>query len=217
MTAMDGDAGEFTDRIVPRKVLEPEKEGTISKKDAIEAVEAVKRRRRIGFISPEDMDALEADREMNEVMSSLGWKDTNPKEACGIAKVPASVMSGPVLAEVSVAMLEGALKYGRHNYRVAGVRASTYYDACDRHIKDYWEGQDIDPDSGLRHVAKAIASLVVLLDAIQRDMLTDDRPPKSPDNWRLEYNAKVKELLEIYPNPLPACLEGDQYRDEDDK
>jgi hypothetical protein len=61
-------------------------------------------------------------------------KDTNPKDACGIKKAPLSTVSGPVLMELGVSMLEGSLKYGRHNYRVAGVRASVYYDALQRHM-----------------------------------------------------------------------------------
>jgi len=55
---------------------------------------------------------------------SLTSKDTNPKDACGTKKVPFSVLPWQVLAEIGLALLEGARKYGRHNYRVAGVRAS---------------------------------------------------------------------------------------------
>src|SRR5437879_6154887 len=94
-------------------------------------------------------------------------KDTKPKDAMGMKKVPFSTISAPVMAELGVAMLEGALKYGRHNYRVIGVRASVYYDAVmARHMPCWWEGEDEDPDSGLSHVTKAIASLVVLRDAM---------------------------------------------------
>ncbi|SVD92517.1 uncharacterized protein METZ01_LOCUS445371, partial [marine metagenome] len=30
--------------------------------------------------------------------------------------------------------MEGAIKYGRHNYRIAGVRASVYIDATIGHL-----------------------------------------------------------------------------------
>ena len=104
-------------------------------------------------------------------------KDTNPKDAVGTKKPPFSTVSGPVFAEVGVGMLEGARKYGRHNYRVSGVRASVYYDAALRHLTSWFEGEDVDPDSGLSHVTKAICSLVVLRDAVIHDQLVDDRPP----------------------------------------
>lgn len=106
-------------------------------------------------------------------------KDTNPKDAIGISKAPMSTVSAAVLMEVGVAMLEGASKYGRHNYRAAGVRASVYYDALMRHAMAWWEGEDIDPDSGMSHITKAIATLVVLRDAMIQDKFTDDRPPRS--------------------------------------
>lgn len=128
-------------------------------------------------------------------------KDTNPKDSVGIKKAPMSTISAPVLMEVGVAMLEGARKYGRHNYRKTGVLASVYYDATLRHMMDWWEGEDIDPDSGLSHVTKAIASLSVLRDAMINNKFYDDRPPKSPNEWMKDLNKKAAEVIEKYPDP----------------
>jgi len=113
----------------------------------------------------------------------LNVKDTNPKDAVGTKKVPVSVLPMPVLGEVGLALLEGARKYGRHNYRVAGVRGSVYIDACFRHLASWWEGEDVDPDSGLSHITKAIAGLVVLRDSMLMENWKDDRPPKIKDRW----------------------------------
>ncbi len=141
-------------------------------------------------------------------------KDTNPKDAIGIAKVPFSTVSAPVMAEVGLAMMEGALKYGRHNYRASGVRASVYYDAAFRHLTAFWEGQDIDPDSGLSHLVKVIACMTVLRDSQIQGNWVDDRPPKSPDNWQQAANEHAKALLDRYPNPVPAHLETDRKQSE---
>lgn len=131
----------------------------------------------------------------------LGPKDTNPKDAVGTGKVPITVIPMPVIGELGLAMLEGARKYGRHNYRVAGVRASVYIDAVMmRHLPAFWEGEDIDPDSGLSHITKAIASLVVLRDSMIQGNWVDDRPPKAPDGWVAELNAKAKAIVERYPD-----------------
>ena len=54
-------------------------------------------------------------------------KDTNPKDAIGCKKVPIHVIPFQVLNEVGLALLEGSLKYGAYNWRVAGVRASIYF------------------------------------------------------------------------------------------
>ena len=135
-------------------------------------------------------------------------KDTNPKDAVGIAKVPMSTVPAPVIAEIGLAMLEGARKYGRHNYREAGVRMSVYYDATMRHMMAWWEGEDIDPDSGLNHITKAIATLVVLRDAMMRaNMAEDDRPPKSEEGWVSLYNEKAKEIIEKYPDVATVYTE----------
>jgi hypothetical protein len=127
-------------------------------------------------------------------------KDSNPKDAVGIKKVPFSTVPASIIAEVGLAMLEGGRKYGRHNYRAIGVRTSVYYDACMRHLTAYWEGEDIDPDSGLNHLTKAIACLVVLKDAVNLNKCVDDRPPKLPQGWVQELNKRAEEIIERYPD-----------------
>ena len=128
-------------------------------------------------------------------------KDTNPKDAVGIKKVPMSCVSAPVVMEMALGMMEGARKYGRHNYRIAGVRASVYYDAAMRHLMAWWEGQDIDPDSGLSHISKAMSALHVLRDAMLNDKWNDDRPPVFKNQeWVQEMNRMASEIIEKYPN-----------------
>ncbi len=138
-------------------------------------------------------------------MSDAAKKDTNPKDAVGTAKVPLlSVLPFRVLSGVALALLEGARKYGRHNYRLAGVRASVYVDALGRHIGAWWEGEDIDPDSGLSHIDKAIATLVVLRDSMHQGNWNDDRPPRA-EAWMSASNDVAKSIIERTPNPKPAC------------
>ena len=137
------------------------------------------------------------------------WKETNPKDAVGIRKWRNfATVSMTVMAEVGVAMMEGARKYGRHNYRVSGVRASVYVDAAMGHIAQWWEGEDKDPDTGLSHITKAIASLVVIRDAMIQDMMVDDRPPKANlEKVRDELQAVVDEMFEKHPEPKQAFIE----------
>jgi hypothetical protein len=138
----------------------------------------------------------------------VSTKPSNPKDAFGIKKASLSCVSAPVLFELGVAMQEGASKYGRHNYRAIGVRGSVYYDAALRHLMSWWEGEDIDPDSGLSHVTKAIASLVVLRDAMLQDQFTDDRPPKAKP-FLPALNAASAALFEKYPDPVKPYTEAD--------
>ena len=135
-------------------------------------------------------------------------KPTNPKDAVGIKKAPMSTIPANVLMELSLALMEGARKYGRHNYRKVGVRSSVYYDAAMRHLMDWWEGVDTDKDSGLSHLTKAMACLVVLRDSMLRKNLNDDRPPASPKGWLEDLNKKAEALLVKYPNPEAAITRG---------
>jgi hypothetical protein len=145
-------------------------------------------------------------------MSEASIKASNPKDAIGLKKLAWSFLPWPVLGEAALGMFEGGLKYGRHNYRVIGVRASVYFDATMRHLTSWWEGQDDDPDSKLNHITKAITSLIVLRDAMMQDKLYDDRPPKHAgcDRWVLEANAGTERLLNKYPDPVPPYVAEEQ-------
>lgn len=136
-------------------------------------------------------------------------KETNPKDAIGITKSPLSVIPKPFLHELGLAFLEGALKYGSNNWRTAGIRYSVYYDAIQRHLSAWWEGEDIDPDSGLPHPVKAAACLAILADAMRRGNANDDRPPKTPAGWLDDINARARDLLERYPEPVKPITEAD--------
>lgn len=129
----------------------------------------------------------------------MDTKESNPKDVVGSKKVSLSRVSSVVLMEMSLGMLEGDRKYGGHNYRVAGVMASVYYDATMRHLMAWWEGEDLDPASGLSHISKALSSLAVLRDAIHNDKMNDDRPPKLEDGWIDELNKKALAITEKYP------------------
>ena len=129
-------------------------------------------------------------------------KLTNPKDSVGIRKWRCvSTIPLTVIWEVGVAMMEGARKYGAFNYRVAGVRASVYVDAAFGHLGQWWEGEDIDAESGLSHITKAIASLVVLRDSIIQQNIEDDRPPKANlDAVRTALGQTVEDLFERIPD-----------------
>ena len=134
-------------------------------------------------------------------------KETNPKDLVGVKKVSYSVIPETVIAEMALGLMEGARKYGAYNWRVAGVRASIYFDAARRHLAKWWEGQDIDPDSGVHEITKAIASLVVLRDAMIQSKCNDDRPPKAPKDWMHKNQSQVNELFEKYPESLKPYTE----------
>ena len=129
-------------------------------------------------------------------------KASNPKDSIGIRKAPLSTVPMGVMVEVGVGMLEGAAKYGRHNYRAIGIRSSVYFDAAMRHLIAWWEGEDIDPDSGLSHITKALCTLTVLRDAQMQGKCSDDRAPRSVAFYPA-MNAAAAELLDKHKDKSP--------------
>lgn len=135
---------------------------------------------------------------------------SNPKDLLGQTKYPMSLVPSTVLAELALAMFEGSRKYGAYNYRSIDIRMSIYYDAVFRHLISWFEGEDIDPDSGVHHVTKAISSLVVLRDGMINGKVIDDRPINSGNTSEhfQECNKKVKEVINKYPNCAPGFTRG---------
>ncbi|QDF14269.1 hypothetical protein vBDshSR4C_021 [Dinoroseobacter phage vB_DshS-R4C] len=107
----------------------------------------------------------------------------DPKAGAGALKLPMDALPWAVIMELAVAHGEGALKYGRHNWRKSEVCESTYLAAALRHLISHIEGEAIDPDSGLPHIVKAMASLGVLRDAqIAGTAVSDLTHTSSPDH-----------------------------------
>lgn len=102
-------------------------------------------------------------------------KPTNPKDILGSDKLPLSLVPGSAIAFASVGMFNGAGKYGRNNWREAGIRPSIYVDAAKRHLTDWFEGEDYDPEDGVHNLSGAIACVCILIDALVTDQLNDDR------------------------------------------
>jgi hypothetical protein len=126
-------------------------------------------------------------------------KETNPKDAIGSSKLPLNLVPDSLLIYASTAFAEGASKYSGFNWRIAGVRASVYKAAHDRHMSKWWNGEDCDQATGVKHLASAIACLGIILDAELLGKLNDDRPPYAPVATLMEECEKVvKHVREMH-------------------
>lgn len=125
----------------------------------------------------------------------------NPKELAG-AKKPASwsVMPRWVALQVGRVMSVGAAKYGAFNYRETPIAASTYQDALERHLALWFDGEDNDAETGVSHLASAIASCTLLLDAQATGQLVDDRQKTGLVRKTLD---ALEALLVSLPLPAP--------------
>jgi len=131
-------------------------------------------------------------------------KSTNPKDLIGSDKFPLHLVPYTAVVYDCLALLDGMLKYGRTNWRAAGVRASIYFDASIRHLTKWFEGEDIDPDSGLPHLAHAIACITIIIDALEAGKLKDDRMIKGGYfNTLKKFSSEVKRMKEKYKDKNP--------------
>ena len=132
-------------------------------------------------------------------------KLSNPKDAIGSTKLPLDTVPDTIVVETALALLEGGLKYGLFNYRAIGVRASIYRAAMQRHMIAYWNGEDKDPVTGVKHLASIIACCGIVLDAELMGKLTDDRPPANPAliQRMRDTTADVVHLQELFQDETP--------------
>lgn len=101
----------------------------------------------------------------------------NPKhiQAQKEGKFPMEYLVYDVLIEEALVLKHGADKYGVRNWRKDKILASTYEGAIMRHLFAWATGHDLDPDSGLSHLAHIRACCAIVLDAVIHDTLIDDR------------------------------------------
>lgn len=102
-------------------------------------------------------------------------KLTNPKDMIGTDKLPLHLWPATATAMGCIGLLNGMLKYGRTNWRAAGIRASIYVDAAKRHLDAWFEGEEFDPDDGVPHLAAALACIAIIVDTQAAGKLNDDR------------------------------------------
>lgn len=122
---------------------------------------------------------FEVDVELTEMCKLVDTKPTNPKDAIGSTKLDLGLVPDTLTVYAALAFTEGALKYGRYNWRLAGVRASIYHAALKRHLAKWWNGEWADPATGVPHLASVLACAGILVDAHEMSKLEDDRPPAS--------------------------------------
>lgn len=92
-----------------------------------------------------------------------------------------SLVPARPLIEVARVLTYGASKYDRHNWR-KGMAWSRLLDASLRHITAFNDGEDVDPETGICHLAHAICGLMFVLEYTQTHPVLDDRyKPKVVD------------------------------------
>ena len=80
------------------------------------------------------------------------------------------------MREMAEVLEFGSRKYDSNNWRSANpVALSRHYAAVQRHLNQWWSGEDIDPESGMRHLAHAATTLMFIMELSKSHPEVDDR------------------------------------------
>lgn len=89
-------------------------------------------------------------------------------------KAPVDLVDSQLIMEVAKVLGFGAKKYEAHNWKV-GLPISRYYSAAQRHLLQWNDGEDLDPESGLNHLSHAACNLMFMLYHLKNKPNLDDR------------------------------------------
>lgn len=131
-------------------------------------------------------------------------KQSNPKDVIGATKLPLDLVPDTLPAYASLAFLEGAVKYGKFNWRIAGVRSSIYMAAARRHLAKWFNGEECDPETHVPHLASVLACVGIILDARECGKLNDDRPPSAQTSAMIDgFTGRVAHIKHVFREHSP--------------
>jgi hypothetical protein len=92
----------------------------------------------------------------------------------GVKPVDYSLIPWGAMAKVAEHYHKGAQKYSAHNWR-KGYEWSKSFAAMMRHATNFWNGQDIDPETGSPELAAVAFHALTLLEFMDQHPDFDDR------------------------------------------
>lgn len=105
--------------------------------------------------------------------------ETSPAIKFDSEKPKMGLISSKFLEGLGITLTYGAIKYSAHNWR-KGMATSRYYDALQRHLMAWNDGEDLDPESGLPHLYHAACCLMFLSETVETHPKMDDRYKREP-------------------------------------
>ena len=105
----------------------------------------------------------------------------------------------PAAREVAKVLTFGAGKYGPNKWRDDGnvTKWSRTYASIHRHLNAFWEGEDLDPESGLSHLGHATTQLMILMTHMH-----DGHGPTMDDRYKLP-NIQINNKHYVIPTYSP--------------
>ena len=108
---------------------------------------------------------LEKDRLVAEAPYHPGYEDasfTNAGRKFDGGKMEYGLLPPLALEETVKVLTFGAQKYERDNWQKVPDSKRRYFDAMQRHVWAWKQGEQMDPESGIHHLAHAMCCLMFL-------------------------------------------------------
>jgi hypothetical protein len=104
------------------------------------------------------------------------WRVVDPETGGAKGQKPArfDLLPPDVLFVLAEHYGKGAEKYDDHNWK-RGYAWSLSFAALNRHLWAFWNGEDVDPETGSPHLAAVLFHAAALLHYMQNEKGTDDR------------------------------------------
>lgn len=104
-------------------------------------------------------------------------ESTRPSEGVkhDAGKDPWHLMPWDALQAILAVLVFGSVKYGSRNWE-RGMAWSRPFDAVQRHLIAWFQGEDRDPETGMSHLWHAGTSILFLIAYEIRGVGVDDRP-----------------------------------------
>ena len=94
------------------------------------------------------------------------WPAANPEMEAGRkfdgGKLEYGLLPPLALEETVKVLTFGAQKYARDNWQIVPDAKRRYFDAVQRHMWAWKQGEQMDPESGIHHLAHAMCGLMFL-------------------------------------------------------
>lgn len=108
---------------------------------------------------------------------NVGMKANDAGKKLDAGKPSLGLVDRTALEELAKVLDFGKRKYDAHNWR-GGITWSRVIDSALRHINAFNDGEDMDPESGLNHIAHAMCNCMFLLNYYRTHKEKDDRYKK---------------------------------------
>jgi hypothetical protein len=115
-----------------------------------------------------DLDALLSfDPETDVIYLLRGWEASAgarvEKALADTGKARWDLLPWRSVGEVVRVLTHGAVKYAPDNWQKVPEPRNRYFAAAVRHLTTWWDGEKVDPESGLSHLAHAVCCLLFLM------------------------------------------------------